>query len=53
MRFKLRQMEVFRAVMLTGSMNGAARLLSVSQPAVSRLIAHTELSLGLQLFERD
>jgi len=52
-RFKLRQMEVFRAVMLTGSMNGAAKLLFVSQPAVSRLIAHTEQSLGLQLFARD
>ncbi|MGE8638672.1 MAG: LysR substrate-binding domain-containing protein [Achromobacter sp.] len=53
MRFKLRQMEVFRAVMLTGSMNGAAKLLFVSQPAVSRLIAHTEQSLGLPLFARD
>ncbi len=53
MRFKLRQMEVFRAVMLTGSMNGAAKLLFVSQPAISRLIAHTEQSLGLPLFERD
>ncbi|AUT45434.1 LysR substrate-binding domain-containing protein [Achromobacter sp. AONIH1] len=53
MRFKLRQMEVFRAVMLTGSMNGAAKLLFVSQPAVSRLIAHAEQSLGLQLFARD
>ncbi len=53
MRFKLRQMEVFRAVMITGSMNGAAKLLFVSQPAVSRLIAHTEQSLGLQLFDRD
>lgn len=53
MRFKLRQMEVFRAVMLTGSMNGAASLLHVSQPAVSRAIAYTEQSLGLRLFERD
>lgn len=52
MRFKLRQMEAFRAVMLTGSMNGVARLLFVSQPAVS-LIAHAEQSLGLRLFERD
>lgn len=52
MRFKLRQMEVFRAVMLTGSMNGAASLLRISQPAVSRLIAYTEQSLGLKLFER-
>ena len=52
MRFKLRQMEVFRAVMLTGSMNGAASLLCISQPAVSRLVAYTEQSLGLRLFER-
>lgn len=52
MRFKLRQMEVFRAVMLTGSMSGAARLLNVTQPAVSRVIAYTEQSLGLRLFER-
>ncbi|SAK95857.1 LysR family transcriptional regulator [Caballeronia hypogeia] len=53
MRFRLRQMEAFRAVMLTGSMNGAARLLYISQPAVSRLIAHTEQTLGLRLFDRD
>lgn len=53
MRLKLRQMEVFRAVMLTGSMNGAARMLFISQPAVSRLIAYTEQSLGLRLFERE
>ncbi|TWG85639.1 DNA-binding transcriptional LysR family regulator [Cupriavidus gilardii J11] len=45
-------MEVFRAVMLTGSMNGAASLLRISQPAVSRLIGYTEQSLGLKLFER-
>lgn len=53
MRFKLRQMEVFRAVMQTGSMNGAARLLSISQPAVSRLVSYTEQSLGLRLFDRS
>ncbi len=52
MRFKLRQMEVFRAVMLTGSINAAARMLYVSQPAVSKLVAHTETTLGLRLFER-
>lgn len=52
MRFKLRQMEVFRAVMATGSMSGAARLLNVTQPAISRIIQHTESSLGLLLFER-
>lgn len=52
MRFKLRQMEVFRAVMMTGSMSGAARLLNITQPAISRFILHTESSLGLRLFER-
>ncbi|TDY22026.1 DNA-binding transcriptional LysR family regulator [Paraburkholderia sp. BL6665CI2N2] len=52
MKFKLRQMEVFRAVMLTGTVSGAARMLYVSQPAVSRLLNHTETSLGIKLFER-
>jgi DNA-binding transcriptional LysR family regulator len=45
-------MEVFRAVMLTGSINGAAKLLFASQPAVSRIISHTEQTLGLTLFQR-
>ena len=35
----LRHMEVFRAVMLTGSISGAAELLHVSQPAVSKALA--------------
>lgn len=48
----LRQIEVFRAVMVTGSVSGAARLLAVSQPAISRLLAYTEDRLGLALFER-
>ncbi|MDE1179031.1 LysR family transcriptional regulator [Paraburkholderia sp.] len=52
MRFKLRQMEVFRAVMLTGSINAAAKMLYVSQPAVSKLVSHMETTLGLRLFER-
>lgn len=52
MRLNLRQIEVFRAIMLTSSISGAAKLLNVSQPAVSRLIAYTEQRLGLVLFER-
>jgi len=52
MRFSLRQMEVFRAVMLTGSIKGASKLLFTSQPALSRIVAHTELTLGLTLFNR-
>ena len=44
----LRQIEVFRAVMITGSINGAAQLLYVSQPAVSRMLSHTEARIGFQ-----
>ena len=52
MRFNLRQIEVFRSIMLTGSVSRAAKLLNVSQPAVSRLLSYTEQRLGLVLFER-
>lgn len=52
MRFNLRQIEVFRSIMLTGSISRAAKLLNVSQPAVSRLLSYTEQRLGLLLFER-
>lgn len=49
----LRQIEVFRAVMLGGSVTNAARMLRVSQPGVSRMIAHIEQQLGVTLFERN
>ena len=52
MGLNLRQIEVFRAVMITGSIRGAAQLLFVSQPAVSRLLSHTESRIGFALFER-
>ncbi|MEK8026582.1 LysR family transcriptional regulator [Pseudaquabacterium rugosum] len=52
MSINLRQIEVFRAVMSTGSISGASRLLHVSQPAVSRLLAHTETRVGFALFDR-
>lgn len=48
----LRHMEVFRAVMLTGGVNGAAQLLHVSQPAISKLLAQAARHTGLTLFER-
>ncbi len=48
----LRQIEVFRAVMLAGSVTAAARLLHVSQPGISRMLAHIELQLGVKLFDR-
>lgn len=52
MKFKLRHMEVFRAVMLSGSINGAARMLHKSQPGLSKTIAYLEQSLGIALFTR-
>lgn len=48
----LRHVEAFRAVMLAGSMTGAARDLNTSQPNVSRLIAQLETETGFRLFER-
>lgn len=49
---RLRHIEVFNAVMVTGSVSGAARLINVTQPAVSRTLKHAELQLGFALFER-
>jgi DNA-binding transcriptional LysR family regulator len=48
----MRQVEAFRAVMLTGGMTPAAELMNVTQPAVSRLIHDLQARLGLKLFER-
>lgn len=49
---RLRHIEVFNAVMLTGSVSGAAQLINVTQPAVSRTLQHAELQLGFALFQR-
>lgn len=48
----LRQMEVFRAVMLTGAVGRAAEFLHVSQPAVSKVLSSAEERTGLRLFDR-
>ena len=47
-----RQLEAFRAVMLTGSMTAGASHLRVTQPAVTRLVRDLERKLGFRLFER-
>lgn len=51
-RLNLRQVEAFRAVMLTGQITAAAELMFVTQPAVSRLIADFERATNLHLFDR-
>jgi DNA-binding transcriptional LysR family regulator len=48
----LRQIEVVRAIMVTGTVAGAAKLLNVSAPGISRLMKHTEDMLGVRLFNR-
>ena len=48
----LRQMEVFHAIMRAGSVTGAARLLNVTQPAVSTVLRHCESQLRAKLFDR-
>ncbi|MDR0260695.1 MAG: LysR family transcriptional regulator [Comamonas sp.] len=50
---RLRHIEVFNAVMHTGSVSAAARLINISQPAVSRTLQHAELQLGFALFQRS
>jgi DNA-binding transcriptional LysR family regulator len=46
----LRQIEVFHAVYVAGSISGASRRLNVSQPSVSKVIKHAEAGLGFKLF---
>jgi len=48
----LRQIEVIRAIMVTGTVGDAARLLNVSSPGISRVMKHAELSVGVKLFNR-
>lgn len=48
----LRQIEVIRAIMVTGTVGGAARLLNVSSPGISRVMKHAEGVLGMKLFSR-
>lgn len=47
-----RSLEFFHAVATSGSVNGAASLMSVTQPAVSKQIGALEKFLGLKLFHR-
>lgn len=49
---KLRQIEAFQAVIENGTISRAAQILNISQPAMSKLIAHLEFDTGLRLFDR-
>lgn len=53
MNIKFRQVEVFWAVMTTGSATAAAEMLYTSQPTVSRELALFERTVQLELFRRQ
>ena len=50
---RLSLLQTYAAVLDTGTTQGAARLLGVSQPAISRRISQLEDELGVPLFIRD
>ncbi|MFT5895680.1 MAG: DNA-binding transcriptional LysR family regulator [bacterium] len=53
MTIKLRQLEVFSALMSAGSVSGAAAQLSLTQPAISIALSNFEAELGFRLFDRS
>jgi len=48
----MRQIEMFRAVMIAKTVSGAAKLLGTSQPGLSCMLAHMEDRLHFRLFDR-
>src|SRR5262252_5727908 len=52
-RLRLQDLHVFLAVVQQGSMAKAAEQLGVTQPAVSKVIADLEHSIGVRLFDRS
>lgn len=50
---KLKHLEIFHAVMLTGTLSGAARLLHITQPAATQSLQSAERMLGYALFTRQ
>jgi DNA-binding transcriptional LysR family regulator len=48
----IRHLECFREILVTGTVTGAAKVLGISQPSASSLIANLERELGFALFKR-
>ena len=53
MKLKLRQLEVFNALLEAGSVSRAAERLNLTQPAVSIALSNLETDLGFRLFHRE
>src|ERR1700748_2712701 len=52
-RLRFRDLQVFFAVVPTGSMAKAARQLGLTQPGVSDIVAGLEQMFGVRLFDRN
>ena len=48
-----RHIEIINAVLQTGSLSAAARLLNISQPSATKHLQHAELKVGYLLFRRQ
>ena len=53
MTLRLRHIEVFHAIMTTGSASRAAEQMRTSQPTISRVLAEVEREIPFSLFDRD
>lgn len=53
LKITFRQIDAFKTVVQTGTVTESARMLGVSQPAVSRLISDLEREVGFKLFGRS
>lgn len=53
MDFTFRQLEIFRAVVVSGSITKASQRIDLSQPSISQQLARLEESLGVQLINRN
>jgi len=53
MDFTFRQLEIFRAVVVAGSITKASRRIGLSQPSISQQLGKLEESLGVQLINRN
>lgn len=53
MKITFRQIDAFKTVVQTGTVTESARMLGISQPAVSRLISDFESQIGFRLFTRS
>ncbi|MQQ07827.1 LysR family transcriptional regulator [Epibacterium sp. SM1979] len=52
MKPRFRQLEAFHAIMVSGTVTGAAEKLGISQPGISNLLSQLEASSEIKLFER-